>query len=180
MDSNVIRNLITNDNVYNLRDVTTTNNIKPFIQAPNNVTDNDKYIMTESHFLTSFNSKMFPSEETTEAKLTGINHFSRGTILITNENIMNAIHLYRYVNVLYEQMKNICRAGATLKNLKPSSCGRAQEALGRVMGDLSAFIRMKYSYGGKKNSKTKHKSHRKNRLSKSHSRRRSYSRKLKR
>jgi hypothetical protein len=42
-------------------------------------------------------------------------------------------------------------------------------------------------YGGRKciinsikNSKTKHKSHRKNRLSKSHSRRRSYSRKLKR
>ena len=184
LDKDTIISLITNNNVYNLEDGTTTNTINPLFVAPTNVTNNDPYIMTESNFLASFNSKLFPPQEAMEAQLIGIRSYPRGTILssstITDENIMNAIHLHRYVNVLYEQMKTICRAGANLNNWKASNCGRAQTALGRVMEELSTFIRKKYHYGGKKNSKTKHKSHRKNRLSKSHSRRHSYSRKLNR
>jgi hypothetical protein len=186
LNRDTIRNLITNNNVYNLRDGT-TNTKNPLFEAPTNVTSNDPYIMTESSFLASFNTKEFPSEEAREEKLIGIYPYRRGAIsssTITNENITNAIHLHRYVNVLLEQIKNICRTGlsqgATVNDLKLGNCSRAQTALGHVMEELSTFIRIKYFYGGKKNSKTKHKSHRKNRLSKSHSRRRSYSRKLKR
>lgn len=140
MDRNAIRELIGNINIYNQSD----GNINPFIQAPNNVMDNDPYIMTENDFLISFNSKSFPSDTSREIALSGLRSSAgRTTTVPSDDNIRNAINLYRYVNVLYEQMKNLCRTGSTINRMSRSDCSRAQGALGNVMVELSAFIKKK-------------------------------------